>query len=80
MLQARTLNRRAPCTNTRSETPARTAHSAVVQTPALERHTPDTSAGRDQCMPAPIPPRSIVDFQTHNQRSTMRQYVAWLSM
>ena len=80
MLQARTLNRRAPCTNTRSETPARTAHSAVVQTPALERHTPDTSAGRDQCMPAPIPPRSIVDFQTHNQRSTMLQYVAWLSM
>ena len=73
MPQARTLTRRAPCTDTRPETPARTAHSAVVQTRALERHTPDTSAGvsgRDQRMPEPDLPSSIVDFQTHNQRST----------
>ncbi len=70
MPQARTLIRRAPCTDTRPETPARTAHSAVVQTNALERHTPDTSAGRDQRMLEPDLPSSIVDFQTHNQRST----------
>ena len=49
---------------------ARTAHSAVVQTRALERHTLDTSAGRDQRQPEPDLPSSKVDFQTHNQRST----------
>ena len=70
MPHARTFTRRAPCTDTRPETPARTAHSAVVQTRALERHTLDTSAGRDQRQPEPDLPSSKVDFQTHNQRST----------
>ena len=70
MPHARTFTRRAPCTDTRPETTARTAHSAVVQTRALERHSPDTSAGRDQRQPEPDLPSSKVDFQTHNQRST----------
>jgi len=80
MPQARTITRRAPCTDMRPETPARTAHSAIAQTRARERHSPDTSAGRDQRMPEPDLSSSIVDFQTCNQRSTTLQYVAWFSV
>ena len=75
---ARTLTRRTRYTNTQQETPARTAHSAHVQTRALQGHTRDTCAGNALRMPAPgLISSFLLNFIRHHASNSPDQKMKW---